>query len=181
MSIDSENIIKLSTEQEAYDKLGHPKSADAIKSVQCFINWRDNKTDDAFIQMEYRGSLKSKDIALQIQEGQDTTFSTSSLTANKWVRYLREELEEHLRNKDVLPPLTIEAKTEKAKGSKENPKKYDRMQRKAAQDAKRLAEIQEECLQQKARIRELEGLLESRNTRENIYADLAKMGANFGK
>lgn len=170
----------LSSKPQIFLTLGEPDSLDAAISVDKFISWRDSKNDNYFIQIEYRGSLKRKDIALNIQEEQETKFGKSALTQNKWITFLLEELEDHLREKGVLPDLTTEAREDAKKGTKDNPKQYDKSQHKAAQDAKRLAQLQQANLQQQARIMELERLLDSNTTKSNIYAELAELGADFG-
>lgn len=172
-------MIKLFTKEEVFKKLGYPDKQSAITTVEKFIAWRDSKTFEDFIQIENRGNLKSKDIYTQIQEEQKTTFPKSQLTQNKWVRFLRKQLEDYLRENNVLPPITEEAKEENNRGTKDNPKHHKSNDKKIIQDAKRVAELQEVVLKQKARIAELECSIESQVTKQNIYAELAAMGASF--
>ena len=48
----------LSTKADLFQRMGEPKSADAVNSVDRFIAWRDKQTPNDFIQIEYRGSLR---------------------------------------------------------------------------------------------------------------------------
>ena len=170
-------MVNLSTKEQVFEKLGKPDSPDAVASVEKFIKWRDCETFEDFIQIEWRGSLKSKDIASQIEEEQNTKFAKSALTQNKWVRHLREELEDYLRGEGVLPDQTKKAKEEDKKGRHDNPKTHNSNKRQASLDANRLKDLEEENMQLKARLAKLEDDI---NVKKNIYADLAEMGADFG-
>lgn len=173
-------VPMLLTSDQLFDNFGNPASPSAIETIHKFIQWRDSKEQQDFIQLVHRGKLKRKDIAIQIQEEQNTKFPKSTLNDNKWVKTLLDELENHLRVESVLPPLTDVAKTEDKKGTSDNPINYDSRKRKAIQDAKRVSELQEVVLQQKARIKQLERQIEHQASKENIYAELASMGASFG-
>ena len=167
----------LSTKADLFQRMGEPKSADAVNSVDRFITWRDKQTPNDFIQIEYRGSLKSKDIASQIMETTGEKFAQSALTQNVWVKSLRNELEEHLRDLGILPEKTQAAKAEAAKGGEDNPKTHDATKRRDMLDKKRLKDLEEENIQLKARIAKLEDVVQ---IKKNLYADLAEMGAEFG-
>ena len=178
----------LSNSEQVIDELmsthGTPKHT-AIETINKFIDWRDKRTIDDFIQMEQNGVITSKAFADSIRDfvqSQDetATFGKSALTQNPWVKYLREELANHLQEINVLPDDSLELKEKKKKGTKCNPKEHDRQRRKAAEDVRRLNDLQELVLTKDARIRELEYKLEAHLSTENLYADLAKMGAEFG-
>jgi len=51
-------VTELSTKDELFKRMGEPKSADAVNSVDRFITWRDKQTPNDFIQIEYRDSLR---------------------------------------------------------------------------------------------------------------------------
>ena len=168
----------LSCKEKIFDQLGTPKSPDAIRTVENFLDWRDVVTNDELIQMVYRGNLKTTAIATSIQDKLGISFGKSALTQNDWVKALRVEFEDYLREKSVLPELSNEAKEEASKGSQENPKNYDSKKQQSIRDAMRLKALEEENMQLKQRLERIES---ERMTKQSIYADLAEFGANFEK
>lgn len=170
----------LLNKEQLFSQLEKPMSSSALISIDKFIAWRDSKTFDDFTQIEHRGILNRKDIASQIQEEQRTTFPKSHLNDNKWVKALLTNLEDYLRNNNVLPQLTTDAKEENKKGAEDNPRTHNSNKRKEIQNSKRVTELEELVLQQKERIRQLEQKNAAHATKANIYAELATMGAEFG-
>lgn len=170
----------LMTYEEAVAKVGREPSAKAKPTVAKYLAWRDSKSYEDFLQIEKYGVLNKSDIEAQIADEQETTFPRSNFRSNDWLAVLHENLESVLREKGILPGKTESQVQEDLKGAKDNPKNFNKNKRKAAQDAQRLSELQELVLQQKARISELEKLLEERLNTNNIYADLAEFGIQFG-
>jgi hypothetical protein len=71
----------------------------AEENVQLFSVWAKSKTDDDFRNMAIRGVLSRQDIAAECG------FSKSALTQNPRIKRTLKELEDSLRERNVLPPL----------------------------------------------------------------------------
>jgi hypothetical protein len=71
----------------------------AEENVQLFSVWAKSKTDDDFRNMAIRGVLSRQDIAAECG------FSKSALTQNPRIKRALKELEDSLRERNVLPPL----------------------------------------------------------------------------
>lgn len=163
--------------EQLFPELGREPTDSALTTIERFIVWRDSVELKDFIDFERNGKLVAKWVADGIREKVEV-FPKSHLSDNPWVKALYNELEDHLRENDVLPDLTPEAKAEAKKGTEDNPKTHDSSQRKAVCDENHLKALEEENMQLKARLAQLE---EQANLAVNIYADLAEMGADFGK
>ena len=121
----------------------------AQQNLAAFQSWSATQQDDDFKQILHRGQLSRIEIAKAVG------FGKSTLVQNPEVRNALKLLEDRLRDKGVLPPLTDLAKSEIDK-----PKKYDNTTNRKALDSRRLSLLEAENIELKAKIKELEGQLQ---------------------
>ncbi len=86
----------------------------AQQNLEAFEVWKATQTDDDFKQIVFRGQLNRIEVAKGIGCGK------SALNQNPALKNALKALEDELRGKDVLPPLTDAAKKNEGK-----PQAYD--------------------------------------------------------
>jgi hypothetical protein len=121
----------------------------AQQNFDAFQAWSATQTDDDYKQIAFRGQLSRTEVAKAVG------FGKSALNQNPDIRKRLKKLEDDLREKGVLPPLTDTAKKEADK-----PKQYDNTANRKALDSKRSSSLEAEKIELKAKIKELEGKLE---------------------
>jgi hypothetical protein len=121
----------------------------AQQNLDSFQAWMATQTDDDFKQISFRGQLSRTEVAKAVG------FGKSALTQNPDIRAQLKKLEDNLRDKGVLPPLTDTAKKEADK-----PKQYDNTANRKALDSRRLSSLEVENIELKAKVKELESKLE---------------------
>lgn len=121
----------------------------AEHNLETFLTWQATLSDDCFKQIIFRGSLNRGEIA------KSCNFGKSALQQNPQIKEALAKLEDGLRTRGVLPQLTDKAKIEL-----NQPKQHDRTSRKAATDAKRIAQLEQEVLELKARLKRYDDLSE---------------------
>lgn len=114
-----------------------------------FEQWIAAQTDESFIQITHRGKLKRNDIA------KACSFAKSALTQNPRIRERLDGLEDDLREKGVLPSLS----ETKARDASKAPK-YDSSSNSRIMESKRLAQLEQEVLELKAKLARYEELAE---------------------
>ena len=120
----------------------------AQQNLDAFLAWSATQTDDDYRQIAFRGQLNRIEVAKAVG------FGKSALNQNPDIRKYLKKLEDNLRDKGVLPPLTDTAKKEADK-----PKQYDNTANRKALDSKRSSSLEAENVELKAKIKELEGKL----------------------
>lgn len=120
----------------------------AQQNFDAFQAWSATQTDDDYKQIAFRGQLSRTEVAKAVG------FGKSALNQNPDIRKRLKKLEDDLREKGVLPPLTDTAKKEIDK-----PKQYDNTANRKALDSKRSSLLEAENIELKAKIKELEGKL----------------------
>lgn len=120
----------------------------AQQNFDAFQAWSATQTDDDYKQIAFRGQLSRTEVAKAVG------FGKSALNQNPDIRKRLKKLEDDLREKGVLPPLTDTAKKEVDK-----PKQYDNTANRKALDSKRSSLLEAENIELKAKIKELEGKL----------------------
>nr|WP_024592195.1 VPA1267 family protein [Pseudoalteromonas sp. TB13] len=120
----------------------------AQQNLNAFQAWSATQTDDDYKQIAFRGQLSRTEVAKAVG------FGKSALNQNPDIRKHLKKLEDNLRDKGVLPPLTDTAKKEVDK-----PKQYDNTANRKALDSKRSSSLEAENIELKAKIKELEGKL----------------------
>ncbi|KXI29412.1 VPA1267 family protein [Paraglaciecola hydrolytica] len=120
----------------------------AQQNLDAFLAWSATQTDDDYRQIAFRGQLNRIEVAKAVG------FGKSALNQNPDIRKHLKMLEDNLRDKGVLPPLTDTAKKEADK-----PKQYDNTANRKALDSKRSSSLEAENVELKAKIKELEGKL----------------------
>lgn len=121
----------------------------AQQNLEAFEVWQATQTDDDYKQITYRGQLSRIEVAKGIGCGK------SALNQNPAIRTALKVLEDELREKGVLPPLT-----EAAKKNSDKPKQYDNTAKRKLLDSKRVSLLEAENIELKAKLKELEGKLE---------------------
>tara|TARA_R110001583_G_scaffold34904_1_gene116754 strand:- start:1134 stop:1571 length:438 start_codon:yes stop_codon:yes gene_type:complete len=121
----------------------------AQQNLDAFQTWVATQSDDDFKQIAFRGQLNRIEVAKGVGCGK------SALNQNPDIRRHLKQLEDNLRDKGVLPPLTDTAKKETDK-----PKQYDNTANRKALDSKRLSALEAENIELKTKVKELECKLE---------------------
>ncbi|MFT5717452.1 MAG: hypothetical protein ACI9T7_001644 [Oleiphilaceae bacterium] len=121
----------------------------AQQNLDAFRFWVATQQDDDFKQIMFRGQLSRSEVAKALGCGK------SALNQNPELRKSLNTLEDKLRAKGVLPPLTDIAKKETDK-----PKRYDNTANRKALDSRRLSSLEAENIELRAKIKELESRLE---------------------
>ncbi|WP_341663159.1 VPA1267 family protein [Vibrio sp.] len=121
----------------------------AQQNLEAFEVWKATQTDDDFKQIVFRGQLNRIEVAKGIGCGK------SALNQNPALKKALKALEDELRGKGILPPLT-----EAAKKSEGKPQAYDNTANRKLLDSKRVSSLEAENIELKAKVRELEKRLE---------------------
>lgn len=121
----------------------------AQQNLEAFEVWKATQTDDDFKQIVFRGQLNRIEVAKGIGCGK------SALNQNPALKNALKALEDELRGKDVLPPLTDAAKKNEGK-----PQAYDNTANRKLLDSKRVSSLEAENIELKAKVSELEKRLE---------------------
>jgi hypothetical protein len=121
----------------------------AQQNLEAFEVWKATQTDDDLRQIIYRGQLNRIEVAKGIGCGK------SALNQNPALKEALKTLEDKLRDKGVLPPLTDTTKKDADK-----PKAYDSTANRKLLDSKRVSSLEAENIELKAKIKELESRLE---------------------
>jgi predicted RNase H-like nuclease (RuvC/YqgF family) len=137
---------------------------DAAKvTVAAFEAWKATQDDDSYSQIIYRGSLSRSEICKAIDCGR------SALRQNPELKRQLDELEDNLRKRNVLPPLTAEAKAKKADTS---PKLYSGEGKKLATQSNRLQALEVEVIDLRAKNAELERELSRLKELSDVVSEL---------
>ncbi|MBT0109531.1 hypothetical protein J4H72_17710 [Vibrio alginolyticus] len=121
----------------------------AQQNLEAFEVWKTTQTDDEFKQIVFRGQLNRIEVAKGIGCGK------SALNQNPALKKALKALEDELRVKGVLPPLT-----ETAQKNADKPKAYDNTANRKLLDSKRVSSLEAENIELKAKVKELEKQLE---------------------
>lgn len=121
----------------------------AQQNLEAFEVWKATQTDDDFKQIVFRGQLNRIEVAKGIGCGK------SALNQNPTLKKALKALEDELRGKGVLPPLTDAAKKNEGK-----PQAYDNTANRKLLDSKRVSSLEAENIELKAKVKELEKQLE---------------------
>lgn len=121
----------------------------AQQNLEAFEVWKETLTDDDFRQIIFRGQLNRNEVAKGIGCGK------SALNQNPALKNSLKDLEDKLRNRGVLPPLTGTAKR-----STDKPKVYDNTTNHKLLDSKHVSVLEAENIELQAKVKELEKRLE---------------------
>lgn len=119
------------------------------KNLRTFLAWAVGKTDDDFRAMATRGVLSRKEIA------KECGFAKSALDQNPRIKAALRELEEGLRQRGLLPPVT-----ERDPESLQPPVMREPGRLRAAQETERNRRLEQENASLKAEVAELKRALE---------------------
>ncbi|GAC35348.1 VPA1267 family protein [Paraglaciecola polaris] len=120
----------------------------AQQNLDAFQSWVATQQDDDFKQIVFRGQLNRIEVAKAVGCGK------SALNQNPDIRKDLKKLEDNLRDRGVLPPLTDTAKKDADK-----PKQYDNTANRKALNSTRSSSLEAENIELKSKIKELEGKL----------------------
>ncbi len=120
----------------------------AQQNLDAFRAWVATQTEDDFKQIVFRGQLNRIEVAKAVGCGK------SALIQNPELRNCLKQLEDGLRIKGVLPPLSDIAKSDADK-----PRQYDNTANRKTLDSKRLSSMEAENIELKAKVKELESRL----------------------
>tara|TARA_R110001583_G_scaffold60026_1_gene178713 strand:- start:4629 stop:5066 length:438 start_codon:yes stop_codon:yes gene_type:complete len=120
----------------------------ARQNLDAFQSWVATQQDDDFKQIVFRGQLNRIEVAKAVGCGK------SALNQNPDIRKDLKKLEDNLRDRGVLPPLTDTAKKDADK-----PKQYDNTANRKALNSTRSSSLEAENIELKSKIKELEGKL----------------------
>lgn len=134
------------------------------KNIDSFLVWSASMTDDGFRQIIFRGQLNRTEISKAIGCGK------SALTQNPELRKLLTSLEDKLRKNGVLPLLT-----EDAKAKATEPKPHDYTARRRQLDSRRLSTLEQENIELKAKLNELEKKLQRYGELSNTLSEMGFM------
>lgn len=134
----------------------------AAENTARFVSWAETQSDNDFRQIVHRGQLNRGEIAKAVGLGK------SALRQNPMIKKHLERLEQDLRDRGVLAPLT-----ETAQAQRSEPKPYDPSVNHRAMESKRLSTLEQENIELKARVAALEAKLKR-------YGELSEVLAEFG-
>lgn len=134
----------------------------ARENVGAFRAWIATQTDDDFKQIAHRGQLNRGEVAKAIGIGK------SALRQNPVIKEQLEALENELRQRSVLPPLT-----DLAEAQRKAPERYDQNANSRASDSRRLSQLEQENIELKAKVAELQAQLKR-------YGELSEVLSEFG-
>ena len=121
----------------------------AQRNLAAFQEWIATQSNDDFRQIVFRGQLSRVEIAKSVGCGK------SALNQNPELRRALANLEDNLRAKNVLPPLT-----DTAIKNTDKPKQYDNTSNRKKLDSNRLALVEAENIELKAKLNEMQRKLE---------------------
>lgn len=139
----------------------------ADEYVQRFATWKKSKSDDDFRNLVVRGVLSRKDIVAECG------FSGSVLNQNPRVKKALQDLEEELRERQVLP-RKAGVSTAGALEPETTPAPRESSVR-AAQDAERLSRLEQENASLKAENGELKRLLSRYAVLQEALAEAGRL------
>lgn len=120
----------------------------AQQNIEAFHAWAATQSDDDYKQIIFRGQLNRGEIA------KATGVGKSALRQNPEIKRLLESLENELRAREILPPLAQASEQEKGE-----PQRYDVEVSRRARNDQRVARLEQENIELKARVNELENRL----------------------
>lgn len=118
---------------------------------ELFKTWESTMSDGDFADIVYPSTGKLNRGQIKKLSG----VSGEAIKNNSKVKDALEALEDRLRKKGILPPLS-----ETGKKAQNTPKKYDNTANRNLLDSKRVAVLEAENIELKAKVKELEGKLE---------------------
>jgi len=139
-------------------------STSGDNSVKLFETWRNSMSDQDYVDIIFRGNLNRKNIAEQCG------FAKSVLGSNKTIKNDLKELEDSLRERLVLPPLT-------AKGEKEElaPKALQRESLKAAREQSRVPDLEQRIIELEVENKALKANKGRLSEFAEVYEELSKL------
>ena len=121
----------------------------AVQSVDNFKAWMATQASGDYKQIIYRGQLSRREVAKAVGCG------ARALTQNDKLAKLLSDLEDSLRERGVLPPLTTKAKAESGKDIE-----FDQTASSRIRDSKRMGELEQANIELEAKVNELSKKLE---------------------
>ncbi|CAM5196391.1 VPA1267 family protein [Alishewanella longhuensis] len=136
----------------------------AQQNLDAFEVWQATQTDDDFKQITFKGQLNRIEVAKGVGCGK------SALNQNPALRKALKSLEDSLRERGILPPLS-----ESAQKEADIPKQYDNTANRRLLDSKRLSVLEAENIELKAKVKALECKLERFGELSETLSDMGFM------
>lgn len=136
----------------------------AEQNLAAFITWSATQSNEDFKQIIFRGQLNRGEVAKAVGCGK------SALSQNPELRKQLTALEDKLRNRGVLPQLTGKAVKDAGKS-----KEYDNTANRRTMDSRRLSSLEQENIELKAKVNELESKLERFGELSETLAEMGMM------
>lgn len=133
----------------------------AKETVEAFLAWKTTISETELAAMEWRGEIKKIEVAKAIGCG------TSAFRQNPALKNEYDQFMDELRQKGILPRVTAEAKV-----STGNSKEYDHTSRLRQFTAQKANKLEQENIELKARITDLERKLERYTELSEAMSDL---------
>ncbi len=136
----------------------------AQQNIDAFHAWTATQSDDDYKQIIFRGQLNRGEIAKAIGVGK------SALRQNPEIKRLLENLENELRAREILPPLT-----EASEQQNGEPQRYDVEVVRRVRNDQRAARLEQENIELKARVSELEQRLARFGELSEVLTEMGMM------
>ena len=133
----------------------------AKETVEAFLAWKKEVSEAELAEMEWRGEIKKIELAKAIG------CSTSAFRQNPALKNELAQFTDELRQKGILPGVTTETKA-----SAGNPKEYDHTSKLRQMSDQRANKLEQENIELKARIADLEGKLKRYTELSEAMSDL---------
>lgn len=138
---------------------GQQKARDNIDK---FHAWTATQSEDDYKQIIYRGKLKRREVAKAVGCGM------SAINQNPAIIQALTTLEDSLREREILPPLTPSAKEKLGKD-----KQYDQTANRNMRDSQRLSQLEQKNIELEAELAELK---KKQETFQELSETLIEMG-----
>lgn len=133
---------------------------------EMFKTWEATMSDDDFVDIVYPATGKLNRGQIKKLSG----VSDEAIKRNSKVKEALDDLESRLRKKGILPPLS-----EAGKKAQSGPKKYDNTANRRAMDSKRVAVLEAENVELKAKVKALEGQLARFGELSEVLSEMGMM------
>jgi hypothetical protein len=136
----------------------------AEENLQKFLTWSASKTDADFRSLAMRGVLSRTDIAAECG------FAKSALAQNPRIKTALKELEDRLRERDVLPKAVTEAS-----GEPQEPRMRAETGAGSRRDAERLKRLEQENAALRAELAEVKRALSRYAVLQEALAETGRL------
>lgn len=134
----------------------------ALENIDKFHAWTATQSDDDYKQIIHRGKLNRREVSKAVGCG------LSAISQNPAISEALAKLEESLREREILPPLTLNANGKLGKD-----KQYDQTTNRTMRDSQRLTQLEQKNIELEAELTELK---KKHETFQELSETLIEMG-----